>query len=256
MTYRLGRKRKKVDRSGNCVVCGMWRQVLCRDHKIPRSQGGANDPSNIQFLCGNCHQDKSSLEISAVHKGRPKSPEHRKKIAMGNRRRMISDETKAKLSASATEAWKVLKSKGQNKLPSLKVGRSGDCVLCGTWRRVLCRDHKIPRREGGSNDPSNIQLICSNCHQSKTALEQSAAHKGRPKSLEQIAKIVAKNTGRTMPLQQRAKIRASVLESMADPKLRKYLRKRAKERIARIGPPCMHWKTGGPNKIANSSKTF
>ena len=75
------RVRKRPDKSGNCAVCGMWRKVLCRDHIKPRREGGGNELSNIQWLCANCHQDKSALEQSAAHKGRPKSPEQRAKMS-------------------------------------------------------------------------------------------------------------------------------------------------------------------------------
>lgn len=33
------------------------------DHKKPLSQGGTNEPSNLQFLCGSCHTQKSNLEV-------------------------------------------------------------------------------------------------------------------------------------------------------------------------------------------------
>lgn len=48
---------------------------------------------------------------------------------------------------------------------------SGNCALCGTFRKSLHRDHIIPRFEGGSDDDSNLQLICANCHEDKTALD-------------------------------------------------------------------------------------
>ncbi len=34
-----------------------------------------------------------------------------------------------------------------------------------------CADHIIPLREGGSNDTSNCQILCPNCHAQKTAFE-------------------------------------------------------------------------------------
>ncbi len=101
--------------------------------------------------------------------------------------------------------------------------KSGNCKLCGTWRPVLCRDRIIPKREGGTYTPENIQRICANCHQDKTAKEQSAAHKGRPKTPEQRAKMSAWQVGKVIPQATREKIRQSVLKTMANPELRKYL---------------------------------
>ena len=43
------------------------------------------------------------------------------------------------------------------------------CVRCGhTDERVLEKDHILPRAEGGSDDPSNLQWLCRNCHGLKT----------------------------------------------------------------------------------------
>ena len=43
------------------------------------------------------------------------------------------------------------------------------CARCGhTDERVLEKDHITPRAEGGSDDPSNLQWLCRNCHGLKT----------------------------------------------------------------------------------------
>lgn len=39
-------------------------------------------------------------------------------------------------------------------------------------------DHKVPREQGGSNDESNLQPLCNECHALKTASE-AAARAGR-----------------------------------------------------------------------------
>lgn len=46
---------------------------------------------------------------------------------------------------------------------------SGNCIKCGIYRASLHRDHIIPRSLGGSDEFDNIQLLCANCHQDKTA---------------------------------------------------------------------------------------
>lgn len=57
---------------------------------------------------------------------------------------------------------------------------SGNCAICGIWRKYLECDHIIPRkplRPGmapGRNSVSNTQHICSNCHREKTAIERHA----------------------------------------------------------------------------------
>lgn len=50
----------------------------------------------------------------------------------------------------------------------LKTG-GGMCALCGCTKddRPLDVDHIIPRSRGGSNDISNLQVLCSKCNRSK-----------------------------------------------------------------------------------------
>ena len=45
------------------------------------------------------------------------------------------------------------------------------CELCGIERRQLQRDHIVCRWEGGSDDESNIQRICANCHEDKSIVD-------------------------------------------------------------------------------------
>jgi hypothetical protein len=49
-------------RAGNCQRCGTLRWRLDKDHIVPKLFGGTDDPSNIQWLCQNCHCDKTFLE--------------------------------------------------------------------------------------------------------------------------------------------------------------------------------------------------
>ena len=64
------RKRKMAEafnaivprKEGNCELCGTYRKVLHRDHIKPRFLGGTDDASNIQYLCANCHEDKTLNE--------------------------------------------------------------------------------------------------------------------------------------------------------------------------------------------------
>ncbi len=38
------------------------------------------------------------------------------------------------------------------------------CFVCG-WNEAICDIHHIqPKAKGGSNDPSNLTVLCPNCH--------------------------------------------------------------------------------------------
>jgi len=50
---------------------------------------------------------------------------------------------------------------------------------CATCRRAWISyrdqiDHRIPREQGGSNDESNLQPLCNECHKAKTDGEAKA----------------------------------------------------------------------------------
>lgn len=62
--------------------------------------------------------------------------------------------------------------------------RSPWCVQCQEeGRRVLAtiRDHRMPLAEGGTDEDNNIQALCRDCHDIKTASE-SARGRGVQKS--------------------------------------------------------------------------
>ncbi len=41
--------------------------------------------------------------------------------------------------------------------------RDGACVRCGSHRRLQVH-HRVPLRDGGGNDLSNLELLCDECH--------------------------------------------------------------------------------------------
>jgi hypothetical protein len=83
------------------------------------------------------------------------------------------------------------------------MGISGNCVICGTWRYSLHRDHIVPKFKGGSNELENIQLLCANCHEDKTREDLT----GWPLSgLARMAQAKAQ-TGKTCSDHRRASIK-------------------------------------------------
>jgi len=96
-------------KSGLCARCGTYRWKLDKDHIIPKSRGGTDTPSNRQYLCQNCHCDKtfsedkvhSTVEArerqSKLQKGKKLSPETREKIRQARIGQRHSEETKTKI---------------------------------------------------------------------------------------------------------------------------------------------------------------
>lgn len=88
----------------------------------------------------------------------------------------------------------------------------GNCAICGIWRKVLAIDHIIPfwkyKRglvEGDPDAPSNIQLLCDNCHADKTRDEKP------PMSDEGREKIRQKMVGRVFSEEHKARLSQSLL---------------------------------------------
>jgi 5-methylcytosine-specific restriction endonuclease McrA len=51
----------------------------------------------------------------------------------------------------------------------LFVFQEGECVYCRRWLDKYHIDHVVPLARGGSNDPSNLQLLCRSCNSHKAA---------------------------------------------------------------------------------------
>jgi HNH endonuclease len=47
------------------------------------------------------------------------------------------------------------------------------CHNCGAWGRVV--DHIVPRSQGGSTNPRNLQVLCLRCSATKSGLEGKRA---------------------------------------------------------------------------------
>jgi HNH endonuclease len=102
-THTWGTGRRLREKSGNCNKCGVYREVLQRDHIVPRhiarrlgwTTEQVNAPENIQRLCANCHQDKTLKEIVEANRGRVVTAETRQKLAVASTGRKHSDATRA-----------------------------------------------------------------------------------------------------------------------------------------------------------------
>lgn len=111
-----------------CQKCGIQRPSLHGHHIIPRSQGGVDDPTNILRACANCHAD--------IHGG----------LFGGNIGGAVSQIGRFKPGARAPRY------------------RRAKCSSCRKTHWIH-RHHIIPRSKGGSDDPSNLIDVCSNCHE-------------------------------------------------------------------------------------------
>jgi hypothetical protein len=78
---------------GNCQKCGMQRPYLQRDRIVPGFLGGIYEPSNIQYLCANCHEDKTRAELSGIKRSK-EAKEKMRSAALG---RHHTEEAKKKI---------------------------------------------------------------------------------------------------------------------------------------------------------------
>jgi hypothetical protein len=88
--------------SGHCIHCGTYRVSLHQDHVVPKCKGGSDEPDNIQWLCANCHEDKTRIDLQGRILG-PFTDEHKAKISaanIGKKQGPHTEEHKAKISAA------------------------------------------------------------------------------------------------------------------------------------------------------------
>jgi hypothetical protein len=133
---------------------------------------------------------KIAAGVGAAHHGKPKSPEHREKLAAIIRARAllpISEDTRARMSTAA--AQRRASEETRAKMSAIRTGR------------------KLPPRT------EEFRRKLSEANRGKTAspetrAKQSAARKGRKFSPEHAAKIGEANRGRVVSAETRAKISA------------------------------------------------
>lgn len=103
--------------------------------------------------------------------------------------------------------------------------RNGNCQSCGASRSRLQRDHIVPRFEGGTNSPDNIQLLCANCHEDKTIEER--------KRVDQTKNIAALREWKSKPSFQKK-------EQQRRKKLSRYARMRVQSIKGRAQLDALH----------------
>lgn len=91
---------KKNRPSGNCPFCDTWRRSLHRDHIIPKWKGGSDDEENCQYICANCHEDKTREDLKGIRTrlGAVLSQETKDRITNANKGRIVPDDQKLKMS--------------------------------------------------------------------------------------------------------------------------------------------------------------
>lgn len=50
-----------------------------------------------------------------------------------------------------------------------------ECLLCGKYTTATDVDHIIPKSKGGTDDISNLQSLCHECHKKKTRKDLTKA---------------------------------------------------------------------------------
>jgi 5-methylcytosine-specific restriction endonuclease McrA len=52
--------------NGYCAHCGKRVAIGGIHHKVFRSQGGTNDPSNLELVCDECHAEKHGIRALSM----------------------------------------------------------------------------------------------------------------------------------------------------------------------------------------------
>lgn len=86
----------------------------------------------------------------------------------------------ATLEAKAGTTPRIRGSKWVKTRKRIAVEQQFRCQDCGCvwlpWRDQV--DHDVPLEQGGSNDDGNLNLLCVDCHNTKTAQEAAARARG------------------------------------------------------------------------------
>lgn len=143
-----------------------WRKQNPEKIKAARKSWEEKNPGRVQQLNKEWHEKNRESALANMAVYRQEHPEYFAKKAKEWRAenqelaRTITRRYKARrkgASGSFTDA----------DIERLKVAQRGKCCYC---RKPLLKyhiDHIVPVSKGGSNDPSNLQLLCPRCNISK-----------------------------------------------------------------------------------------
>jgi hypothetical protein len=156
-----------TNHSGPCPKCATWRERLQRDHIVPQRKAAllgwtrkqTDAPDNIQYICANCHEDKTRVELSekpSWSKGKTFSAAHREKLSIsakgntnargGKGRKMSAEE---RLTRSGKSPWNKGKKTGPAWNSGIKTGKPA-------WNSGMIYDEAMRARVTGR--PKVIRL--------------------------------------------------------------------------------------------------
>jgi hypothetical protein len=121
-------------------------------------------------------------------------------------------------------------------MPVKRRSVAGNCALCGVYRATLHRDHIVPKFLGGSDEATNIQRICANCHEDKSLRERVGWATTTPESRRKMSDSARRH--RSMP-GVKDRIRQQTTARWQDDDFRQSIR-RAKSAHARVSPRGVH----------------
>lgn len=91
-----------------------------------------------------------------------------------DRKRRYDRERRQRVGSYATVDWRQRRAE--------VLARDPICMVPGCGKPSKHADHVITRRNGGSDDASNLQGVCHSCHSAKTATEDSGfARSSKPR---------------------------------------------------------------------------
>ncbi len=76
------------------------------------------------------------------------------------------------------------------------------CAVCGS-KKDLVLHHRIPKIEGGNNNPTNLVVLCKECHRKIHSVKKLRRKRelGRPNKLGQIAeKLILEKVEENQPI--------------------------------------------------------
>jgi superfamily II helicase len=90
------------DQSGKCPLCGTFRERLQKDRIVPAMHGGTYAPENVQYICANCHEDKTRKEL----RERKTTAETRAKLSRALKGKRVTENAKRLISERQKANWK------------------------------------------------------------------------------------------------------------------------------------------------------